>query len=238
MAKKVTIEIDGREIQAAEGANLLETAREAGLEIPGLCHHPRLSPTASCRLCVVKIDGSEWPAPACTTEVSEGLEVVAFDEDLESWRRQLVDLIFSQHDCNCVNCDMAGDCDLQDMAYSYGLIGLNSDKFRQVHRDARSKFKNFPTFGSSSDRDKKVGSYTGEASDCIRCSYCVEACKMNLYPVLIMEAEEMDDREMLKRLHPEDCINCELCSYVCPSQIGLPEYLQRAKRMKEDSPVV
>ncbi len=232
MGKDISLTIDGREIKGREGDNLLQTARDAGVNIPGLCYHPRLSTTASCRLCVVKLNGTDAPTPACTTRITDGLEVVAFDEELEAWRRQLIDLLFSQHDCNCINCDMAGDCDLQELANRYGLIGLNNQEFRQAYRDANRKYERFP--GARYSSRETAGAHTGEAADCIRCSHCVETCKMNLYPVLIMEAEEMGDLNLLRRLYPEDCINCELCSYVCPSQIGLSEYVQRAKRMKAE----
>jgi len=189
-----------------------------------------LSTTASCRLCVVKLDGGGAPVPACAVQVTDKLEVVAFDEDLEAWRRQLVDLLFSQHNCNCINCDMAGNCDLEELANRYGLIGLSNEKFRQTYREANRKYQRFSGAAYSWHT---FGAHAGEDSDCIRCSYCVETCKMNLYPVLIMEAEELGGLNLLRRLHPEDCINCELCSYVCPSQGGLPEYVQRSKRMKD-----
>lgn len=233
MAQRISFNIDGRDIRAREGDNLLRVAREAGIDIPGLCYNPRLSPSAACRLCVVKINGSEWPAPACTTRITDGLEVVAFDEDLESWRRELVDLLLSQHDCDCINCDMAGDCDLQQLANRYGLIGLDDEEFRQVYREAELKYARLP--GISYSPEEKIGAYTGDASDCIRCGFCIEACKMDLQPVLIMEAEAMGDSALLQRMYPEDCINCNLCSYVCPAQIGLPEYMRRARRLKEET---
>lgn len=65
---------------------------------------------------------------------------------------------------------------------------------------------------------------------CIRCGYCNEVCPVDIYPVLIMEAEKKDDLSLMKKYHAEDCIDCGLCSYVCPSKIKLTEYLRNAAK--------
>ncbi len=234
---QVTLTIDGQDITARKGANLLEVARENGFDIPGICYHPRLSSTASCRLCVVKIDGSEWPEPACTTQVEEGMEVVAFDDELEKHRRNLIDLMLSKHNCTCITCDSAGDCDVQKLGYRYGLIGLSPEKFRDVYSNVTSKYQSFPT---GRDEPKEMSpyeagseTYTGEPKDCIRCGYCVEVCPMNLSPVLIMEASEIYTQPgSLEDLHPEDCIECGLCSFVCPGQIRIPDYFPEKEKVE------
>ena len=228
-ANKVTITIDGKKIDAEAGRNLLQVARENGFDIPGVCYHPKLSPTASCRFCVVKIDGSEWPEPACTTKVKEGMEVVAFDEELEEYRRELIDLMLSEHNCTCMTCDSAGDCAVQDLAHRYDLIGLSSERFRDIYSDVISKYQSFPTGGRESEAISahKLGSkeYTGEPEDCIRCGYCIDVCPVDIYPVLIMEASELYTQPgNLDDLYPEDCIGCGLCSFVCPGQIRIPYY--------------
>ena len=83
MKHQVTMTIDGHELQTADGANLLQVARENGFDIPGLCYHERLSPTGACRLCMVKVNGSPNLVMSCTLQVKEGLSVIAFDEELE-----------------------------------------------------------------------------------------------------------------------------------------------------------
>ena len=234
MAEQVTLEIEGKKIKAEKGSNLLQTAHEAGIDIPSLCYHPRLSPSGACRLCVVKVNDNNEPLPACTMEVEEGMKVIAFDEELESRRTRLLDLLLCEHDCNCLYCDLAGNCDLQRLAERYELIGLNPERFREVYQDAAKKFARFPTPGFLTSRpDGKIkpllsvdNEYTGEPDDCMRCAFCIEACPMDIYPVLLMEASEDQDKTLLNRLHPEDCINCGLCSFVCPSQIRIPKYFR------------
>ncbi|MCK4965106.1 MAG: (2Fe-2S)-binding protein, partial [Dehalococcoidia bacterium] len=84
MTRKAAIEIDGQRIEVEQGANLLQVARDNQFGIPGLCFHPRLSVTGSCRLCIVKIAGRPGIIPACTVKATEGMIVTAFDEELES----------------------------------------------------------------------------------------------------------------------------------------------------------
>ncbi|MCJ7781988.1 MAG: 2Fe-2S iron-sulfur cluster-binding protein, partial [Acidimicrobiia bacterium] len=133
MRQPVQIEIDGRTINVERGRNVLAVAREHGADIPGLCFHPRLSMTGGCRLCVVKVDGRRGLVPACTLEAEEGLSLVAFDEELESIRASLIDLFLSEHNCDCLVCESAGTCELQDLAYRYGL-DRRSRQFRLAER--------------------------------------------------------------------------------------------------------
>lgn len=233
MEEKVTINIQDKRIEAEKGEILLQVARDAGIDIPGLCYHPRLSPTGACRLCMVKINGSKKPVPACNVKIESDMEVIAFDDQLESWRRNIVDLLFSEHDCSCINCDAAGDCELQDLAYRYGIIGLNGKRFKRIYKGAASKLKRFPlSFMINGNNDvinsffSSDQSYNGTPEDCIRCGYCIDVCSMNLYPVLMMEARMEENEVAMERFHPEDCISCGICSYVCPAKIRLPRYFK------------
>ena len=241
MAETVSIYVQDKKIEAREGENLLKVARDNGIEIPKLCYHPRLTPTGSCRLCVVKLNGNQKPVPACNVQVSSGLEVVAFDDELEAWRRKIVDLLFSEHDCSCINCDAAGDCELQDLAYKYGLIGLDGKRFKKVYLDTALKFKRFPAYRFLNEEPieansyfSRKNSYNGTPKDCIRCGFCIEACSMDLYPVLMMEAQYYDNQTQQEEYSPEDCITCGMCSYVCPAKIRLPKYFNVVEKVTQN----
>jgi len=86
MSDTLTITIDGQKITTRKGLNLLEVARQNNVLIPSLCYHRKLTPTGACRLCVVKIKGMDGLITSCTVSVTEGLEVTAFDEELEEAR--------------------------------------------------------------------------------------------------------------------------------------------------------
>ncbi len=221
MTEKVAIKIDQQWIEVEKGENLLQAARDAGIEIPRLCYHPKISANEACRLCIVKINGGA-PIPSCTVQVEEAIEVTAFDEELETRRRMLLDLLLSEHNCNCINCGAAGSCDLQDLSYRYGLLGLNREKFRKIVLEGGLRRLRVPLRGANGTYQVlKERTYERFSFWCIRCGSCLEACPMNLYPVLIRDALKTNDERALERLHAADCINCGLCTYVCPSQIRL-----------------
>lgn len=102
MAEKVIrLHIDNQEVAAAEGRTILETAQQAGIEIPTLCYDRQLKSTANCRLCLVEVDGYEKPLPACTTVASERMIVRTDTERLRKMRRATLELILSDHNAYC-----------------------------------------------------------------------------------------------------------------------------------------
>lgn len=97
MPDNVKITIDGKLIAAEKDANLLQIAKENGIQIPSLCYHKKLSPTGACRLCLVKIAGTNGLTASCTVKVKEGMQITAFDEELESLRKYMLDYLVSEH---------------------------------------------------------------------------------------------------------------------------------------------
>ena len=97
MTDIVKITIDGKEIKANKGTNLLNLAQNSGIDIPSLCYHPKLTPTGACRLCICKVKGIDGLVASCTLSAEEGMEVIAFDEELEGTRKYLLDYLLSEH---------------------------------------------------------------------------------------------------------------------------------------------
>jgi len=159
---EIRLSIDGRQATAAAGDSVLDAALSAGISIPHLCHHERLSSTGGCRLCLVKIDGVPGPVTSCTTPARDGMTVTAFDDELESMRRLLIDLLLAEHNCDCLACESVGACELQDLAYRYGL-------------DARSRRFCLPA-EEMPDQDVSSPVLIHDPSKCIVCGRCVKAC--------------------------------------------------------------
>jgi len=162
MSDRVRLTIDGRTVEATAGENVLAVARRNGFDIPGLCHHDRLTPTGGCRLCLVKVDGRHGTTTACTLQAADGLAITAFDEDLEADRRSLIELLLAEHNCDCVVCEAAGRCELQDLAYRYGL-------------DNRTRRYTLPE-RALPDVDESSPVLVYDPSKCILCERCVKAC--------------------------------------------------------------
>ena len=97
----IALSIDDKEIQAQPGETILEAARRYGIEIPTLCHHPRLPPYGSCLLCVVEVAGARKPVMACTTAAAPGMVVTTRSPSVFAARKDALDLLFSNHYADC-----------------------------------------------------------------------------------------------------------------------------------------
>lgn len=111
--------IDGLEVHAKPGQTILEAADEAGIYIPRLCAHPDLKPIGSCRVCTVIIDGR--PQAACVKPVAEGMVVENETPELLEHRRNIIDMMFVEGNHFCMFCERSGNCELQAMAYRFGI---------------------------------------------------------------------------------------------------------------------
>lgn len=98
----VKISIDGKEIQAPQGSNLLEVARQNGIDIPTLCYDPRLEPFGSCRLCLVEVDGARGPVQSCGATVNDGMVVRTSTENTNALRKTALELLLAEHDGDCL----------------------------------------------------------------------------------------------------------------------------------------
>ncbi|MEO0198199.1 MAG: formate dehydrogenase subunit alpha [candidate division WOR-3 bacterium] len=207
MAEMVKILIDGKEITAPKGENILKIARENGINIPGLCFCDKLSPSGLCRLCVVKVEGRPGMVPACLLTAQEGLKITAFDEELESTRKILLDNILSEHNDDCINCDKDGMCELQDLAYRYNL-----------GRDNRIFSPIWDKFERKIDASSPVLIY--DSSKCIKCMRCVKACsELQVKGVLNFANRGIETFIVagLGEWSESECDGCGQCVQACPT---------------------
>jgi NADH-quinone oxidoreductase subunit G len=119
----VTLTIDGRELQAPKGAGLVETALQAGIEIPVFCYEPRLGPPlGACRMCLVEIEGLPKLQAACTLTAQDGMVVktAATSAMAADGQNAVLEFILLNHPLDCPDCDKGGECPLQDLTFRYG----------------------------------------------------------------------------------------------------------------------
>ncbi len=226
MPEQIRLKIDGVEVLAEEGQNLLQVARDNGFKIPGLCYHPRISVSGACRLCVVKIAGRPGVVTSCTVTAAEGLDVTAFDDELESMRRMLIDLLLSEHNCDCLTCEMSGACELQELAYHYGLDSRT--------RRFASREKLLP----DPDTSSPVLGY--DASKCIVCGRCIKACAEIQGKGVLSFANRGLETVVVAGLGEwgtSECDGCGECVQLCPTGAILDKLPQRPPRVWETKQV-
>lgn len=156
----VTLTINSQPVNAAEGSTILEAAREAGIQIPTLCHHPDLTNVGACRMCVVSVEKARTLQTACTTPVAEGMVVDTESEAARESRRFVLQMLLTDHPNECMTCEVNGDCELQDLVYDYDVAWPE-------HSGARHSYQVDPDPNPFIfiDRNK-----------CILCGRCIRAC--------------------------------------------------------------
>jgi NADH-quinone oxidoreductase subunit G len=111
--------IDGKEIEAPAGTNLIQAAASAGIEIPHYCYHPALSVVGNCRMCLVEVEKAPKPQIACNTAVAEGMVVHTKSDRARAAQRAVLEFLLINHPIDCPVCDQAGECKLQDYYMDY-----------------------------------------------------------------------------------------------------------------------
>ncbi len=119
MNDTITLSIDGKEIKGRPGETILDAAGRGGVYIPRLCAFKDLSPYGSCRICTVMVNGRS--AAACTQPIAEGMQIENDTELLRTIRRDIVDMLFVEGNHFCMFCEKSGNCELQALAYRFGI---------------------------------------------------------------------------------------------------------------------
>ncbi len=152
----VTIEVDGRELQAKAGTMLIEVTDAAGIRIPRFCYHKKLSIAANCRMCLVEVEKVPKPLPACATPVTDGMKVFTRSPKALAAQKGTMEFLLINHPLDCPICDQGGECELQDVAIGYGQdLSRYSEGKRVV-------------------ADKNIGPLIAtDMTRCIHCTRCV-----------------------------------------------------------------
>ncbi|RLE08455.1 formate dehydrogenase subunit alpha, partial [Candidatus Aerophobetes bacterium] len=213
MAETINLTIDGKPIKAKKGSTILEAALNNGIEIPHLCYKKGLSSVGACRVCLVKIKGRPGMVTSCTTEVAEGMEVIAFDEEINEARKLIVELILSEHKHDCLVCESNGQCELQDLAYQLGI-----DKLR------------FPIEEPAKMIEDSSEAILRDPNKCILCGRCVRACAELAVQDILEFGNRGSEAYIIagldQPLAETDCVTCGACVQACPTG-ALTEKLAR-----------
>jgi NADH-quinone oxidoreductase subunit G len=196
----VTLTVDGKKLTAPAGSLLIEACKTVGIEVPSFCYYPGLSLQGACRMCIVKIEKMPKLQTACTTVVTEGMVVQTDNEEVRQARKGMVELLLGNHPLDCPVCDAGGECELQDMTFSYGAA---ESKFMEAkNHKAEQQWSPVVYF----DRPR-----------CILCYRCVRVCGEGMD----VWALGVQNRGVGSIIAPNgedhlDCEECGMCIDICP----------------------
>lgn len=202
---KVNIKIEGIPFEVEAGQTILEAAKACGFEIPSLCafNHGECS-KGSCRVCLVEATGARGLVASCVYPVSEGMEITISSPKATAARRSSVELLLSNHNKNCQQCEKNGKCELLHVAK---ITGARDDMYQGAQT---------PT-----TLDRLTPSIVRDTSKCILCGRCVERCK-NAHGLGILGFEKRGFNTIVspaenRSFANSPCILCGQCVSVCPT---------------------
>jgi NADH-quinone oxidoreductase subunit G len=156
--KALTVTIDGKSCSGIYGQTILEIARENDIYIPTMCYLTKVSPIASCRMCVVDVEGVDGEILSCQEKAVDGAVITTNNEELFQHRQNIMKLYDVNHPLQCGVCDKSGECDLQNKTLEFKV---NSQEF---------------TTKDMARKQKKWGVLSYDPSLCIMCEKCVHTC--------------------------------------------------------------
>ena len=206
--KMVNVIIDDKHVQVPAGTTIHMAAKEVGISIPTLCYlnlkdFGCVNKVASCRVCVVEVEGKGNLAPACSTPVFEGMKVCTNSIRVLNSRKTVLELMLSDHPKDCLTCQKSGECELQNLAISFGIREIK-------YQGKESTYRKDATKSIIRDRDK-----------CIMCRRCETMCNEvqtvgvlsaidRGFNAVVSTALEMDLKDSV-------CTFCGQCVAVCPT---------------------
>ena len=211
----ISIFVNGVEVNIEESSTVLAACKAAGADVPTLCYDQRFRGEGSCRLCVVSVEGGKKLIPACETAVKQGMKIQTHTEKVVALRKQLLELMLSDHNVDCITCEKTGECKLQDYAYEYGV-----------------------DFTRYSGRKKEVGGdipknkfFYLDKSKCIMCFKCSRVCNElqtnKVWSVLGRGFETFINTPFGIDLEEGNCVSCGNCVSACPVGALMPKKKER-----------
>lgn len=213
---KVSITIDGKLYQVKKGITLLDALQALRVRIPHLCYDPSIGAIGACRLCIVKIKGRL--VPSCCTEVADGMEIVVNDNELDNYRKLLLEFIIAENGMDVIEKSL----ELRYWTRKYKIAGSRFElKAREWQIDDSSEVM------------------VRDHHRCILCGRCVEACRKLAGQHVLDFAYRGSETQTISGLNEPIgstiCASCMACANYCPTGAITPKLILKKIVAKQDS---
>ena len=200
----IHLNIDDIPVEVKEGTTILEAAKKVNIDIPTLCFLKDINEVGDCRMCIVEIEGKNNFATSCIQKCEEGMKVHTNSRKVIEARKEILGLILSNHNRDCLTCIRNGNCELQDLAKKYNIRDIKFDGEK-----------------TGSKIDDKSPSIVRDQSKCILCRRCTAVCK-NVQKIGAIDSSNRGFESCISTacdasLNDVDCTFCGQCIEACPT---------------------
>src|SRR6185295_18359793 len=196
----IKVTINGKDFQVPKGARLIDVCREKGFDIPSFCYYADLALQASCRMCLVRIEKMPKLQTSCTIICTDGMVVTTQSEEVEKAQRGMMEFLLANHPLDCPVCDRGGECELQEMAFSWGNL---EERFTEQKNYHPEKYLS-PMVANDPQR-------------CILCKRCTRVCDEWMGEDAIEAGGRGANTVIGTYGGWLDCSQCGNCIEVCPT---------------------
>jgi len=201
---KFDIEVNNKKITVYRGETILSALERNGINIPTLCHLKKLSPTGSCRMCVVEVEGKEGLVTSCSYPVEEWMKIYTHSPRVINARKSIIEMLLASHPDDCLYCIRNTDCELQRYAAELNV-----------------KERRFPNSYKRKKIDNSGAGIVYDPSKCILCGRCIRVCdevqNINTFDVIKRGSLSIVNTCFSKSIANSNCIYCGQCVLVCPT---------------------
>jgi formate dehydrogenase major subunit len=220
-------------VEYFEGDTILNYVRRIHGQdvIPTLCDAPNLEPFGSCRICSVEValekDGKRKTVASCHSPVTEGSFIYTHSESVERLRKNILELVITDHPLDCLTCEVNGNCELQTVAGQMGITEIR-----------------YPEGANHLDREKDLSHpyMVSDMSKCINCYRCVRACDEVQGELVLSMAGRGFDTKIVKgsdvSFFESDCVSCGACAQACPTAAISDVFQSKSNRATEKTRTV
>lgn len=198
----VNITIDNQKISVPEGTTIMEAAASIGIQIPKLCYLKGINDIAACRVCVVEREGMDRLMTSCNNVAIEGMVIYTNSPKVRDARKKTVQLILSQHDCQCATCIRSGNCTLQKIANDLNILDI----------PYKQRLEDFPW--------EKDFPFIRDSKKCIKCMRCIQICDkiqdLHIWDVTSTGSRTTVNVRGNKKISDVSCSLCGQCITHCP----------------------